>query len=135
MTGSSTQGRAESLMRNALSMLDDTRHAVAAAHLQAAIDALMPVAPDERNGNEKQEGRLVTDPVFVRAIGGVLAVLGALLQRKGIVSIKEFANILGIYAVATAEEADDEEGLILGALAAMLRDVGPLCESQLPPEN
>ena len=45
-----------------------------------------------------------------------------LLARQGIVEASEVANLLGIYAVATSE-VDNEEGMILGCWAAMIRDV------------
>jgi len=45
-----------------------------------------------------------------------------LLARQGIAETGEVANLLGIYAVATSE-VDNEEGMILGCWAAMIRDV------------
>src|SRR3546814_2416530 len=60
-------------------------------------------------------------PIFVRAIGGALTVFATLMARKGIESLEETANLLGIYAVLTDEIAPDE-ALILGCWAGMLRD-------------
>src|SRR3546814_1899677 len=52
-------------------------------------------------------------PALVRAIGGALTVFATLMARKGIESLEETANLLGIYAVLTDEIAPDE-ALILG---------------------
>lgn len=54
-------------------------------------------------------------------MGGALTVFATLMARQGIVPLEETANILGIYAVVTAETEPDE-GLILGCWAGMLRD-------------
>src|SRR3546814_7858422 len=65
--------------------------------------------------------RITADPALVRAIGGALTVFATLMARKGIESLEETANLLGIYAVLTDEIAPDE-ALILGCWAGMLRD-------------
>ncbi|WP_236617641.1 hypothetical protein [Sphingobium ummariense] len=64
---------------------------------------------------------IAADPALVRAMGGALAMFTALLARKGIATFEETANLLGIYAVTTAETSP-EEGLILGCWGGMLRD-------------
>ena len=66
--------------------------------------------------------RLLQDAPLVRAMGGALSMFATLLARQGIVEASEVANLLGIYAVAT-NEVDNEEGMILGCWAAMIRDV------------
>ncbi|WP_234831467.1 hypothetical protein V3I01_18705 (plasmid) [Sphingomonas sp. gentR] len=66
--------------------------------------------------------RLPQDAPLVRAMGGALSIFATLLSRQGIVEASEVANLLGIYAVATSE-VDNEEGMILGCWAAMIRDV------------
>ena len=66
--------------------------------------------------------RLPQDAPLVRAMGGALSIFATLLARQGIVEMEEVANLLGIYAVATSE-VDNEEGMILGCWAAMIRDV------------
>ncbi|MFB9047811.1 MULTISPECIES: hypothetical protein [Sphingomonadales] len=66
--------------------------------------------------------RLPQDAPLVRAMGGALSMFATLLARQGIVEMGEVANLLGIYAVATSE-VDNEEGMILGCWAAMIRDV------------
>ncbi|ANI80348.1 MULTISPECIES: hypothetical protein [Pseudomonadota] len=66
--------------------------------------------------------RLLQDAPLVRAMGGALSMFATLLARQGIVEASEVANLLGIYAVATSE-VDNEEGMILGCWAAMIRDV------------
>ena len=66
--------------------------------------------------------RLPQDAPLVRAMGGALSIFATLLARQGIVETEEVANLLGIYAVATSE-VDNEEGMILGCWAAMIRDV------------
>ena len=65
---------------------------------------------------------LLQDAPLVRAMGGALSMFATLLARQGIVEMGEVANLLGIYAVATSE-VDNEEGMILGCWAAMIRDV------------
>ncbi|MDF0491632.1 hypothetical protein PX554_26335 [Sphingomonas sp. H39-1-10] len=50
-----------------------------------------------------------------------LAVLAGLLEGKGVSTVEETSNVLGIYAVITGETAPDE-GLILACWAGMLRD-------------
>ena len=62
---------------------------------------------------------------LVRAMGGALSIFATLLARKGLIETDEVANILGMYAVTTGE-VDQEEGLILGSWAAMLRDLADL---------
>lgn len=66
--------------------------------------------------------RLLQDAPLVRAMGGALSMFATLLARQGIVEASEVANLLGIYAGATSE-VDNEEGMILGCWAAMIRDV------------
>lgn len=124
---------AQRLMREALSILDEAGESVAAAHLQAAIDTLAASGAGTRVGAAADVAdRIVADPALVRALGGALAVFGTLMERKGIASLEEIANILGIYAVTTAESASREEGLILGCLAAILKDAGPLGDAPVP---
>lgn len=66
--------------------------------------------------------RVLQDAPLVRAMGGALSMFATLLARQGIAETGEVANLLGIYAVATSE-VDNEEGMILGCWAAMIRDV------------
>ena len=65
---------------------------------------------------------MLQDAPLVRAMGGALSMFATLLARQGIAETGEVANLLGIYAVATSE-VDNEEGMILGCWAAMIRDV------------
>jgi len=58
----------------------------------------------------------------VKAIGGALAVVGALLEKSGVATTEEFADALGIYATVSKSENADE-GLALAYWAATLRDV------------
>lgn len=51
------------------------------------------------------------DPL-IRAIGGALGIVGALLERAEIATIDEFASALGIYGAATRETAPDEAEII-----------------------
>src|SRR3546814_3559315 len=73
------------------------------------------------HGSDPDPLRITADPALVRAIGGALTVFATLMARKGIESLEETANLLGIYAVLTDEIAPDE-ALILGCWAGMLRD-------------
>src|SRR3546814_1767689 len=65
------------------------------------------------HGSDPDPLRITADPALVRAIGGALTVFATLMARKGIESLEETANLLGIYAVLTDEIAPDE-ALILG---------------------
>jgi hypothetical protein len=51
------------------------------------------------------------DPL-IRAIGGALGIVGALLERAEIATIDEFASALSIYGAATRETAPDEAEII-----------------------
>lgn len=116
------QGRAADLMRVALSMLDEAGdETTAGAHLQMALDSLT-AAPSSAPGGEAFPGAGISDPTLVRSMGGALAVLAGLLEGKGIASVEEISNMLGIYAVVTGETSPDE-GLILACWAGTLRDL------------
>src|SRR3546814_4229856 len=65
------------------------------------------------HGSDPDPLRIAADPALGRAIGGALTVFATLMARKGIESLEETANLLGIYAVLTDEIAPDE-ALILG---------------------
>jgi hypothetical protein len=121
MTDASLQERATGLMRVALSLLDEAGELAAAAHLQAALDAVRGTARTASEGELHRDAAVIADRATVRAMGGALAVLGALMGRKGIASVEEISGVLGVYAVTTAETSPDE-GLILGYWAALLRD-------------
>ncbi len=123
------QQRAAGLMRIALSMLDEAGEATAAAQVQAAIDSLGQVDPAEPDEGLLAKAAALSDPTLIRAMGGALSVLGVLMARRGEIRVDELANILGIYAVTTAESARNE-GLILGYWAGMLRDVAQCMDGQ-----
>lgn len=127
----SLRRRAILLMRETLALLDEAGEMTAAAHLQMAHDIAsrispmqpgdeLPDRPDLCGGEEM--ANLVANPALVKAIGGALAVLASLMAREGIASVREIAQQVGLYGVATAETAPDE-GLILGCWGAMLREV------------
>src|SRR3546814_17607642 len=73
------------------------------------------------HGSDPDPLRITADPALVRAIGGALTVFATLMARKGIESLEETANLLGIYAVLT-DEIEPDEALILGCWAGMMRD-------------
>lgn len=103
-----------------MSILDTAGEATAAAHLQMASDTLAratPVEPDERVLSHRGDG----DPSIVRAMGGALAIIAALMERRGPTSVAEISDMLATYAAVTAETASDE-GLIPAYWAATLRD-------------
>lgn len=124
MTGGvSSQQRAAGLMRVALAILDEVEGGIsAAAHLQTALDMLADVEPVEPDEGLLRQAALAADPAIVRAMGGALAIIGTLMERKGPISVGEISDMLGIYGAITAEAASDE-GLILSYWAATLRDV------------
>ncbi len=115
------QQRAAGLMRVALSLLDEAGDKVTAAHLQTALDLLAGVETVEPDDALLRQAAVAADPSIVRAIGGALAVLGGVLEGKGIASMEEISNLLGIYAVITGETTPDE-GLILAFWAGTLRE-------------
>jgi hypothetical protein len=50
-----------------------------------------------------------------------LALVAAMLQRGGVISVDEFANILGIFAV-TVGESEPDEGEILALWAGIVKE-------------
>lgn len=60
-----------------------------------------------------------TDPI-VKAIGGTLGIIGALLERADVASLDEFAGALGVYARVT-QESDPAQAAILDQWVTMLR--------------
>jgi hypothetical protein len=61
------------------------------------------------------------DMTIVRAQGAVLALVGTLLEREGIVPLGEFGRLLGLLAVITAE-TDKAQGDVLAVWAALASD-------------
>src|SRR3546814_6355198 len=61
------------------------------------------------HGSDPDPLRITADHALVRAIGGALTVFATLMARKGIESLEETANLLGIYAVLTDEIAPRSE--------------------------
>lgn len=117
--------RATDLMREALGLLNIANAGVAAGHLRTAIEVagrIPPTTPGNNPTEGKGAGAIAADPSLIRAMGGALAMFTAILARNKIVSFGEAADLLGVYAVTTAETSD-EEGLILGCWASMLRDL------------
>lgn len=121
--------RAIDLMREAIALLDEAGEKFSALHLQAAIDAaerILPMRPGDLLPDDRPDApaaeSLTVDPAFVRAIGGALALVATLLARQGSVSVREFSNLLGIYALAVKEKSADE-GLIIACWVAIIRDI------------
>lgn len=113
--------QAANLMRAALSMLDEARdETTATAYLQMALDSMTVGSSSKLDGNAPH-GAVLADPPMVRAMGGALAILGGLLEGKGLATVEEISNLLGLYAVITGETSPDE-GLILACWAGTLRD-------------
>jgi len=121
--------RAVALMAQALDLLgsaagDDT----AAAHLQLAHDLAKGVQPgliDDALG-EAGPDDLRMDRAAVRAVGGTLTVLASALGRAGVIPMREFADILAIYATITSE-TDRPQGLLIGCWASILREAADHC--------
>jgi hypothetical protein len=61
------------------------------------------------------------DMTIVRAQGVVVALVGTLLEREGIVPLGEFGRLLGLLAVITAE-TDKAQGDVLAIWAALASD-------------
>ena len=122
-------GRAIALMAEALELLGGAgEHDTAAAHLQLAHDLVKGVQPglidDALAGAGLDDLRM--DRAAVRAVGGTLTVLASLLGRAGVVPMREFADILAIYATITSEN-DRPQGLLIGCWASVLREAADHC--------
>lgn len=119
----SMRQRAASLMRLALSMLDEAGDkTTATAHLQMALDRLAEGSASEPGHALSRGAQTVANPELVRAFSGAMAVLGCLLEGKSIATVEEVSDLLGLYAVVTNEISPDE-GMILACWAGILRDV------------
>lgn len=55
------------------------------------------------------------------AQGKALALVAAMLQRGGVISVEEFGNILGLFAV-TVGETESDEGDILALWAGIVKE-------------
>jgi hypothetical protein len=73
---------------------------------------------------------LLDNAATVRAMGHFAALLLTLLDREKSVDIKEFANLLSVFACIT-DEADRPGGLILAYWAGMLKEAAE--DLQRPP--
>ncbi len=123
MTGpTSKRDRANTLMLDALTLLDDAGEFVAAAHLEQAIAVLDDPAPAE--GGERAMPELVApkDPAMARALGGALAVIGTVLHRSNVVEIDELARLLGIFAIITGEN-DPASGTLMAGWGGMMLEL------------
>ena len=121
------RGRAVALMAEALDLLDRAGEDAAAIYLQQAHDIaarLTALRADDAADHHRraQERATSLDPALVKAIGGALAVVSALLEKSGVATTDDFAQALGIYATVSKNENEDE-GLALAYWAATLRDV------------
>ncbi len=61
---------------------------------------------------------------LMRAQAQLVAFLASLLQRRGVLKVEEFAQLLQVFADAVAE-TDPEEGDILAYWASTARDIAP----------
>ncbi|MDR3474368.1 MAG: hypothetical protein P4M09_22190 [Devosia sp.] len=61
---------------------------------------------------------------LMRAQGQLVAFLASLLQRRGVLKVEEFAQLLQVFADAVAE-TDPGEGDILAYWASAARDIVP----------
>lgn len=123
MTGpTSKRDRANALMLDALSLLDDAGEFVAAAHLEQAISVLDDPAPAERGERAIPELVPPKDPAMARALGGALAVIGTVLHRSNVVEIDELARLLGIFAIITGEN-DPASGTLMAGWGGMMLEL------------
>lgn len=123
MTGpASKRDRADKLMRDALTLLDDAGEFVAAAHLEQAIASLDDPAPAGRGERAMPELIAPKDPTMARALGGALAVIGTVLHRSGVVEIDELARLLGIFATVTGER-DPASGTLIAGWGGMMLEL------------
>jgi len=60
----------------------------------------------------------------MRAQGQLVAFLASLLQRRGVLKVEEFAQLLQVFADAVAE-TDPGEGDVLAYWASAARDMVP----------
>ena len=59
---------------------------------------------------------------LIRAMGGALGIIGALLERADVATLNEFAGALRVYATVT-RETDAAESEIVGQWAVALLDL------------
>lgn len=121
---SEKRARAIALMAEALALLDECGEDIAAGHLQFAHD-IAARGGGKRDGSSQDEASetpgLAMDRAAVRALGGTFAVIASALARANIIPMRELADLLAIYATATAE-TDERQGLLIGCWAGILRD-------------
>ena len=55
------------------------------------------------------------------AQGKAFALIAAVLQRTGVVSVEEFGQLLGVFAVTVSED-DPDQGEILAVWASIVKD-------------
>ncbi len=65
------------------------------------------------------------------AQGKALALVAAMLQRGGVISVEEFGNILGLFAV-TVGETEPDEGDILALWAGIVRESAETPQAPVP---
>ena len=63
------------------------------------------------------------DRQLILATGKAMALIGAMLERGGIVTAEEFGGLLAVFAVTVAE-AEPEQGDILAVWAGIIKEVG-----------
>lgn len=119
----SKRDRANKLMLDALTLLDDAGEFVAAAHLEQAIASLDDPASHSGAGERAMPELVVPkDPTMARALGGALAVIGTVLHRSGVVDIDELARLLGIFATVTGEN-DPASGTLIAGWGGMMLEL------------
>ena len=63
------------------------------------------------------------DRQLILATGKAMALIGAMLERGGIVTAEEFGGLLAVFAVTVAED-EPEQGDILAVWASIIKEVG-----------
>lgn len=62
------------------------------------------------------------DDAVVKATGTALSTIAAILERAGIASGQEIANLIGMCGKIASEDGDDNEGVILATWSGMIAD-------------
>lgn len=100
-------------------MLTDAGLAAVNTHLDHALAALEEALESDRSDRESPSAAASTDPALVRAVGGVLAIIGTVLARSDVVPLGELARLFELYAAISTDD-DPDVGTIVEAWSSMI---------------
>lgn len=100
-------------------MLTDAGVATVTTQLDHALAALEKALAIDRSDRKSPSAAASTDPALVRAIGGVLAIIGTVLARSDVVPLGELARLFELYAAISTDD-DPDVGAIVVAWSGMI---------------